>query len=282
MHAGFLTKTDDARVAMTLNNLGAARFETGETKRRWNTVVERLAFARHLGLPRDTGSALNNLAHIVYHHGDLQKASALAEEGLALHQTLGDEWYRADDLALLGALSLDKGDVALAEALQEGPWKCARGLDIARASHTRCSNADTSGHIACAHQDWRRAIDHYCEAFAVYRAVESAVGVATCLEVLAGTLLDLSGGQHIEQALRLCGFAVQVRQGTQTMRAPYEAAGYERVLLVSQALLDAKGVAADWATPVQGTVVNMRELLALAQSTIWELAELYSPTDSCG
>jgi tetratricopeptide (TPR) repeat protein len=102
-----------AGIASALNNLGGVRYKQGEFGPAAECFGESAALAREQGDCYGTGVALHNLASVIYDSGgDLDQASALLEETLAIWDEIGLRQGTATTLSSLGQMALIRGDHA--------------------------------------------------------------------------------------------------------------------------------------------------------------------------
>jgi hypothetical protein len=155
-----------------------------------------------------TGYVLTNLGMAVRDQGDLARARACFEEGLALGRALNDQYLIANTLGNLSSLALVAGDLEQAAARSEETLIVSRQLNyqtgVARSLDRQALIAWRQGHL-------RRAAALACEALvlAVSRAAGDMRFHGDSLEVCA--IMYASQG-HAERAARLLGAAAEFRE----------------------------------------------------------------------
>ena len=100
---------DPIGLAQSLVNLGKAVQHTGDLARARALLEDGLARLRRLGIERDIGACLYNLALLARAEGETTEAARLAGESLAIKHAAG-EWFEvAQCLELLAGLAVDRG-----------------------------------------------------------------------------------------------------------------------------------------------------------------------------
>lgn len=150
--------------------------------------------------------ALNDAAMLVNIQGDTARASALAEESLALYRELGDQEGIALALYQLGHVAWLKGDFARAASLLEESLEISKELDdtisVAYAHFSLAGLANIRG-------QYSRGAALFEEALALFRREGNKRGVALALLQLADLLFVSQGdstriGPLLEEGLALC------------------------------------------------------------------------------
>ena len=100
---------DPIGLAQSLVNLGKAVQHTGDLVRARALLEDGLARLRRLGIERDTGACLYNLALVARAEGGAAEAAQLAGESLAIKHSAGEWFDVAQCLELLAGLAADRG-----------------------------------------------------------------------------------------------------------------------------------------------------------------------------
>jgi ATP/maltotriose-dependent transcriptional regulator MalT len=98
-------------------NLGGVVAAAGDLPRARELLEEALAALRDLGVVRDAGSCLYNLAVVARAEGRGDEAAGHAREALGIKHATGEQFELAQCLEVLAALALDGGDAAAAGRL---------------------------------------------------------------------------------------------------------------------------------------------------------------------
>jgi non-specific serine/threonine protein kinase len=127
--------------------------------------------------------------------GDFQKATSLAEEGLALYDRLRDRRGRADALTTLACVALDLGDSARARPFAEESLALRREQGDSWAIGVSLNNL---GYLAAVEGDNIRAREYFAEYLDLSRALGDTRGVARSLQNLGDVLYRLGdvAGAH--------------------------------------------------------------------------------------
>lgn len=104
----------DDHIAMTLNNLGVAYWNSGDVENARATYEESLARYREMDDPGNMVLPLDNLGIVAQYDGDYETARRYQEEALGICRTYGYENGLAHVLANMGSRAVLEGDYALA------------------------------------------------------------------------------------------------------------------------------------------------------------------------
>jgi predicted ATPase/DNA-binding XRE family transcriptional regulator/Tfp pilus assembly protein PilF len=102
------------RIAMTLNNLGAAYWNSGDVENARAMYEESLTRYRQMDDPGNMTLPLDNLGIIAQYHEEYEAARRYQEEALALCRTYGHKNSLAHVLANMGSRAVAEGDYASA------------------------------------------------------------------------------------------------------------------------------------------------------------------------
>src|SRR5829696_5503944 len=126
--------------------------------------------------------ALGGMALMALARGEMERSTALFEEGLSLYREVGNEWGACSILAHLGLIPLSRGDYALAaryfEEAMEGSREMGDGLISSVALHNLAWTTRLQG-------DAERAAKLYVEGLGIAVELGDEAGVAYCLEGIA-------------------------------------------------------------------------------------------------
>jgi tetratricopeptide (TPR) repeat protein len=132
--------------------------------------------------------------------GAFEEAVALAEEGLALYDRLGDPSGRADALTTLACVAMDKGDVAQARPFAEESLALRREQGDGWAIAVSLNNL---GYLAAVEGDNLQAQEYFTECLELSRAVGDTRGVARSLQNLGDVTYTL--GDAVEAHMLMVG-----------------------------------------------------------------------------
>jgi predicted ATPase/DNA-binding XRE family transcriptional regulator/Tfp pilus assembly protein PilF len=104
----------DDRIAVTLNNLGVAYWNSGDVKNAHAMYEESLARFRQMDDPGNMVLALDNLGIVAQYHGEYEVARRYQDEALAICRTYGYKNGLAHVLAHMGSRAVSEGDFASA------------------------------------------------------------------------------------------------------------------------------------------------------------------------
>ena len=216
--------------AAALSGLGSIRRTQGDYESARMALEESLRLRRSLGNVDDTLIALNQVALLALHVGDLPTAWSLYAEGLVLAQESKSKYV---DMFLTGlaAVALAQGDLAAARALSE---ECLR---IARSKGNQRDIAHSLWYLGrVEHRDGRDAaaralFDHV---LAIWQELGERRGIADTLDELVK--VAVAQGRP-ERAARLCGAADALREAIGATRYAYMRDEYEGACAAARAAL---------------------------------------------
>jgi predicted ATPase/transcriptional regulator with XRE-family HTH domain len=245
---------DKVGIAQSICDLAHVVSQQGEYARGIALHEETLALWREGGNRLGIAQSPVCLAEMLFiSQGDPARVHTLLEEGLARSRELGYKEGIARSLVLSGQLALSQGDEALARCLIEESLGLYREMgnreDFARSLFYLGRVAESLGDYAAA-----RAL--YEESLAIGRVVGDNLGIASCLEGLAG--LFGAQGEPV-RAVGLWGVADALREAMGTPIPPVYRADYERSLAAARAQLGEKTVAAAWA---EGRMMTLDHVLS--------------------
>jgi predicted ATPase/transcriptional regulator with XRE-family HTH domain len=216
--------------------------------------------------------------------GAFDKATALAEAGLALYERLGDRRGQAAALTTLACAALDQGDAAHARPPAQQSLALRRELDD---SWEICVSLNNLGFLAAVERDYTEAAKYFEECLGLSRTLGDTRGVALSLNNLGdiaymqgdatrahellvealtlsrqlgwieGTVEAVEGiaravavkGQS-HQAARLLAAGAAWRRATQDPLRPAEQADYDNALAAVREALGTEAFEAAWAEGV--------------------------------
>lgn len=233
-------KLGDLRAyAETLWIWGDLALEQGDYAQARLQFMEAIARCRNLADTTLLSYPLISLARIECAEGHIERARALAEEGLALREN-APAWLHAIAITSLGEVERCAGNDKRATEL------FTEALAIFRAQFNEPGAAWTAhnlGHMALRAGDSYRAAELFAEALAVRRQNEYAHGVAAELAGLAGVArLD----EQYTRAARLLGAVDAVVASSRSVLAPPDQAAFDRDVAALRQLLGPAEFDAAW------------------------------------
>jgi len=246
---------DKQGMAVALNILGDVAVKQGDYERAVALSEDSLALQRERGDKRGIAVALNNLGSVVQnHHGDYGRAVVLFEESLALFQDLGEKRGIALLSTNLGEVARYRHDYRRAATLLEESLILARELgDTWIMGITITYLAD----VARDQNNHEQANTLYREGLALYQTMSDKVGIAGCLEGVAGA--SCMQGQ-MERAARLFGAAATLRNVIGAPLSPIGRTTYDHTVAATREALGEITFAAAWAAgqalPLEQAVVE--------------------------
>ena len=106
--------------AKALIGTGRLLLEQGDLERATALLEEGVALFREAGLKQGLADSLDNLGIAQAHHGELERAKALFEESVELFREAGDRWGVAESLNNLALTAEMQGEIERATALTRG------------------------------------------------------------------------------------------------------------------------------------------------------------------
>jgi tetratricopeptide (TPR) repeat protein len=122
---------------LAVHSLGTSAYGQGDLARARAHIEEGLALLREAGDQQGVANAMNNLGMVALVQGGLERAATLFAEALALSREAGYRWNIALSLHNLEQLARRRGEVAQAEAL----GREALALYWERGHPQQCANA---------------------------------------------------------------------------------------------------------------------------------------------
>lgn len=300
--AGFRALGQSREIAVTLGHLGRVAWFQSDYAQAKRYYHEALAIARAHEDKRDMVDALTGLANIARDQRDYDRALALRAEiamlaqelgdvgaiawtlqgegdiareqghteqattffhqALTLAQQVGDRWGIAWAVTNLGLVAGDRGDTGQAMTLLEDALARFRDLQDRRGIGWALCHL---GFLAHNQDDGPRADHCFQESLAFFYLYCNKLGVAVCLEGLAGVA---SRAGHAERSVQLLGTAASLRETIGTPRSPIEQHDYDRQLTLIRAQLSEECFAAAWSVGCATTMGDVVNAIHVASSVI--------------
>jgi predicted ATPase len=216
---------------------------------------ESLALYDSLGDRRGRAAALTNLVCVALDQGDTARARPLAEESLALRREVGDGWGICISLNNLGCLAAVDGNNAQAEAI------FAEYLDLACARGDARGMADALhnlGEVVEAQGDVARAHALLAEGLSLRREMGWVQGT---VEGVEGIARALASEGHPSRAACLLGAGAALRVAKQTPLRPAEQDDRDRLVAAVREALGAEAFDAAWA---EGGALSLEQAIDAA------------------
>ncbi len=163
-----------------------------------------LELCRAAGQQHWTATALNVLTEVALHAGQLEEATAKADEALAVARAAGDRWNESYALGTKAAAA------GLAGSLREAQQLGEQALEITRDIQQLWGSARAMlglGDLARARTQLAAARQYYLDALVVLREMNARPDIARCLAGLGRIAIDQSdlpaARQHLTESLRL-------------------------------------------------------------------------------
>jgi predicted ATPase/DNA-binding SARP family transcriptional activator len=291
---------DDARIASTLSDLGAAAHFRGEYPLAQALHAEALEIADRTGDAQQTGQALSGLGRLALHQGDLGQATAYYTQSMARFTEIGDLRRATLILGNLGVVAINSGDLALAEqrltehldnARRLGDHKLTSGaltnlglvayqagdLDRAAGLHQQALELSEQlgdrrlvvvalgnlGLVAARRRNYAAAAQFHLRSLEVAESVGERRSVAEMLEELAA--VEAAAG-NAGRAATLFGASQAIRQD---IGAPIVGSDQARLNEARDAAAAALGGEAFAAAHQAGLGMSAEEAVALAKDGSW-------------
>jgi DNA-binding CsgD family transcriptional regulator len=255
--------------AKALTWAGALRFLQRDHIRARAELEESLSLWQNLGDQYWIASVLNILGSSVLAQGGVQEATQLYEAGLAAAQGSRDKSIIGLSLYSLGKLALDQGDYPRAASLSERSLALFREVGDLRRVTLSLMNL---ARVAVHRAELDHALELYREVLQIGETVGANAKIADGLEGVAS--VACTQGQPVRTA-RLFGAAASMRDAIGVPVSTDYGAVYGRSLEAVRASLDEKTFAAAWA---EGRAMNpeqaIRYALADGQPAVRELTTL--------
>jgi DNA-binding CsgD family transcriptional regulator len=154
--------------------------------------------------------ALGGMALMALARGEMERSTALFEEGLGLYREVGNEWGAYSILAHLGLIPLGKGDYARAARYFEEALEGSRELGDRLVCSISLHNLAWTSRLRGDHE---RAARLYREGLGIAMELGDEAGVAYCLEGLASLS---TAGTKPEHKVRLFGASEAILENVGT------------------------------------------------------------------
>jgi tetratricopeptide (TPR) repeat protein len=235
---GAISKRDHAQALDCAGFL--ARYQ-GDYTTATRLISESLAIWRTLGHTQGVADSLSNLGYVMQHQSNYPAARALYEESLGLNHAGGNQQGRADCLSHLGAAAFYQGDAATAQQLHEESLAIWRALgDIEGSAYALYHLGD----VALSQADQAAAARWFNECLTASVELGWPWGIVSAIEGAAGLA---AARRRSHAALRLAGFAAQLRTTVAIPLSPAREQMLSRRLESARRMLEATAAAAAWA-----------------------------------
>jgi non-specific serine/threonine protein kinase len=226
----------------------------GMTNQADTLITGALTRCRELGLARSAAFAHGSCGFVaLVGYGDPAAATPFLEEALVEARAVGDGWLEAMDDYGLSIVALASGDLPVAQRMSERSLATSRTYgDIQGIA----ANLAILGQIARLRGEAAAALRHIAEALDAYQRVGDRGNVCTCVEVLAGLLVELG---RPEQGAHLIGAAAALRQSIGTPVPVNELPRYDADVAAARAALSAEAFTAAWRA---GEATSLREAVS--------------------
>jgi tetratricopeptide (TPR) repeat protein len=186
----------------TLNNLGLAYANLGETRRAIQFYEQRLTISREIGDRRGEGIALGNLGIAYKNLRETRQAIQFQEQNLTIAREFGDRRGEGAALGNLGVAYADMGEIERAIQFHEQQLAIVREIGDRRGEGAALGSM---GNASAALGETRQAIQFYEQALLTHREIGDRRGEGTDLWNMSLALDQLGERaqaiQHAEQAL---------------------------------------------------------------------------------
>ena len=238
-----------------LYGVGQIAMDQGQYDRVEAVAREGLALAEQIGNESGIGNALAQLGVVAEARGDLQSAVQFLEQGLIHCRKAGDIGGEQRALVSLGHIYRVLGDYPRATTYFEQALEQARSINLTWG----IANVLTSlGHLAREQGDYQRALARYRESLALHRSFGNKGYIAWCFEGMATALC--AEGQP-EQAAQLCAAAAALREAAHTLRPPAEQQVYDQTIAAARSALGETAFQRAWSA---GAAYTVEEAIAFA------------------
>jgi predicted ATPase len=289
---------DSRAIAVTLGHLGRVAWFQSDYERASEYYDEALTLSRSYADKRDIAEALTGLANVARDQRDYERALTLREEilalvqeledvgaiawtlqgqadvareqghilqattlfqrALALAQEVGDRWGIAWAITNLGLVARDRGDNAQAMSLLEDALARFREVQDDRGIGWALCHI---GVTARDQDDLKRAWRCFQQSLSFFRVYCNKLGIAVCLEGLAGIAVRMG---DVERSAQLLGTAAALRETIGTPLAPIEQHDYDLQLAQIRARLSPEAFTAAWTA---GRATTMEQAVTAIVST---------------
>ena len=247
-------------VADSLNQLGIIASDRAEYIRAEDFFQRSSEIFDRLGDRHGSARVLNNLGSLSFWQENYQEAVSFYERSLSLWRALGHRPHTALVLANLGESLRADGD------LEQAMATTLEGLQVSREVGDKRSEATAQfilGSLIQHHQYDIQAIDPLVHGFRLYHQVGDRLGMAWCLEALAG---GATGHGLPEMAAQFLGAAESMREAVGIGLKPAERAAYQRHLDDTREAFDSsEAFAESWQS---GRSLSSGDLLRMASELV--------------
>ncbi|GAC1449775.1 MAG: hypothetical protein PVSMB4_08230 [Ktedonobacterales bacterium] len=213
----------------------------GDRDRAEALATEGMALAQRLGDRSGEAGMLYNLGCVAQARGDPARAETLYAESLARSREADDSQGKDRALVAIANVARLRGDYERATQLLEECLADARAL---AASWSAGNVLASLGHVARERGDLQRAKACYRESLALQQRSGNRIYTALCLEALAATACDEG---HMERAALLGAAAATLRDETQAPMPPPEQEIFNRTRDACYTALGDEAFARLWA-----------------------------------
>jgi predicted ATPase len=216
---------------------------------------EGLGLHEGLGDRRGRAAALTTLGCVALSQGVYARARPLMEESLALRREEGDPREISTSLNNLGNLALHEGNLAQAQELLQEYLSLSQELGD---KYVTANALQTLGVVALAWNDTARARAMLTEALTLRRNLGWAYGAIEDIESMAG--VACSEGRP-QQAALLLGASATLRQAMQAPLRPTERATHDHTVAAARHALSVEAFELAW---MEGAALSLDEAIAAA------------------
>ncbi len=244
-----------------LVELGVIADATGEYERAIPLLEAGLALFRSLDDRLGIWRGTNVLGQTLIGLGDDERPRELFEESLAVVRSMGHQWSVAAQLRSLGIVAYRQGDLDRAMELLEESLAVWATLRATRGPHDALCEL---GHVLVARSDPQRAAARYAASLELCKEMGDRLGIARCLEGLAGVVAATSDGgaeTGLIRAVRLLGAAAALRQALGVPVSRVDRPTFERAVAAVRAGVGEDAFAAAWA---EGRALPLDEAIEVA------------------
>lgn len=217
---------DTQRTSLDLGNLGLCALGRGDFAQALARFDRALALARDAGLAREEADWEKGRSRALLLLGRHEEARRAIDAAVRQYERAGQRGDLAEALLDLGALELDLGELARAEALFTRGRAIAREARLLRVMTTA---GLTLGDVEWRRQQWARAIAHYDEAVSDARQVDDEATLAAASTRVCLASLRLSRPLNADAALAEADAAAR-RSGSSLLLTDVHLARGERDL----------------------------------------------------
>jgi ATP/maltotriose-dependent transcriptional regulator MalT len=247
-------------LALSLADMAPVMAVGGNLDRARALAEEGLGVARAARFEWGIAWILRLLGFIALLAGDLPAARAYYEQGLEAARQVGDGWLVCLNLTLSARVALHQGDYGAAGSLAEEALGLSRALG---AKGLAALVLHTLGDVARHAGDLRRAALRFREALALQKAIgQRRMMVSATLVGLASVAAAGGDPDGGRQAARLLGAVPSLLDALGDPMPPVTRPAYERVAAVLRAALGEDAFAAAWES---GRALTLEQAVADAE-----------------